>query len=379
MRESRLSGSVEGVLRNPDPYSDWVTSHFSGSSEPLPTPDDKSAHRQTVVGGGERRCYPSLFVWSKWEAQPTRSKRPTCPALESLWSNRSSACRSFHRLPALGQGQLMRDDHRRFRLSGMDQLAQASVIGLDVRLSGGNALPLDPEIAEVESELAFLGELVCAARIFWYEYTDDADAAGGLHRLHQIVHRQIGHLLAMHVAALVADAFAAAIRALPTGQVQYLLHAAALAVVNGDRANLFSQFQTILVRIDNKHLARALDEGRRGGHQPARPGPVPHDGVPRLDARQFGRMEARGEDIRQHDIVVLLFPGVIGQHQTVIVAVWHAQQFRLAAAVWTHAREAVRSACIARIHGQAVAGQATFAVCAKATTNIEWKANHVTD
>jgi transposase len=45
----------------------------------------------------------------------------------------------------------------------------------------------------------------------------------------------------MHVAALVADAFAAAIRALPTGQVQYLLHAAALAVVNGDRANLFSQ------------------------------------------------------------------------------------------------------------------------------------------
>ena len=67
----------------------------------------------------------------------------------------------------------MRDDHRRFRLSGMDQLAQASVIGLDVRLSGGNALPLDPEIAEVESELAFLGELVCAARIFWYEYRRD--------------------------------------------------------------------------------------------------------------------------------------------------------------------------------------------------------------
>jgi hypothetical protein len=63
----------------------------------------------------------------------------------------------------------------------------------------------------------------------------------------------------------------------------------------------------------------------------------------------------------------------------IIVAVWHAQQFRLAAAVWTHAREAVRSACIARIHGQAVAGQATFAVCAKATTNIEWKANHVAD
>src|SRR5450830_1910718 len=261
----------------------------------------------------------------------------------------------------------MRDDHRRFRLSGMDQLAQASVIGLDVRLSGGNALHLDPEIAEVESELAFLGELVCAARIFWYEYTDDADAAGGLHRLHQIVHRQIGHLLAMHVAALVTDAFAAAIRALPTGQVQYLLHAAALVVVNGDRANLFSQFQTILVRIDNKHLARALDEGRRGGHQSDRPGTVHHDGVARLDARQFGRMEARGEDIRQHDIVVLLFPGVLGQHQTVIVA------------VWTHAREAVRSACIARIHGQAVAGQATFAVCAKATTNIEWKANHVAD
>src|ERR1017187_2667037 len=53
----------------------WVTSHFSVSSEPLPTPDDKSAHRQTVVGSGERRCYPtpsprkftsSRFTSSAW-------------------------------------------------------------------------------------------------------------------------------------------------------------------------------------------------------------------------------------------------------------------------------------------------------------------------
>src|ERR1035437_1778527 len=53
----------------------WLTSHFSVSSEPLPTPDDKSAHRQTVVGSSERRCYPipsprkftsSRFTSSAW-------------------------------------------------------------------------------------------------------------------------------------------------------------------------------------------------------------------------------------------------------------------------------------------------------------------------
>jgi hypothetical protein len=54
----------------------------------------------------------------------------------------------------------MRDDHRWLRLSGVDQLAQASVIRLDVRLSRGNTLALEPELPEVESELALLRKLV---------------------------------------------------------------------------------------------------------------------------------------------------------------------------------------------------------------------------
>jgi len=51
----------------------------------------------------------------------------------------------------------------------------------------------------------------------------------------ETVHRQVRHLLAVHVAALVADALAAAVGALAAGQFHDLLDAVVFGVVDRDR------------------------------------------------------------------------------------------------------------------------------------------------
>jgi hypothetical protein len=58
----------------------------------------------------------------------------------------------------------------------------------------------------------------------------------------------------VHVAALVAHAFAAAVGALAAGQFHDALDAAALGVVDRDRADLLGQRQPVLVGIDHHHL-----------------------------------------------------------------------------------------------------------------------------
>src|SRR5579872_386353 len=69
------------------------------------------------------------------------------------------------------QRQFMRDDHRRLRLAGLDQLAQVTIVGLDVRLPGAHAQSLAPEFAEVEGDLTLARKLIAGLRILRHEDT----------------------------------------------------------------------------------------------------------------------------------------------------------------------------------------------------------------
>src|ERR1035437_8735433 len=106
----------------------------------------------------------------------------------------------------------------------MDEVAQITVVGFDVRLDGPDALALDPDQAEIEHDLTFLRQLVRASGIFRNEDAHDADAAGGTNRFHEIVHGGVRHLMAGWIMALVADAFAAPVAASPVREFQDLLN-----------------------------------------------------------------------------------------------------------------------------------------------------------
>src|ERR1017187_7281102 len=106
----------------------------------------------------------------------------------------------------------------------MDEVAQITVVGFDVRLPGPDALALDPEEAEVEHDLTFLRQLVSASGMFRKEAPPPAAAAGGTNRFHKIVHGGIRHLMAGWIMALVADAFAAPVGAFPVREFQDLLN-----------------------------------------------------------------------------------------------------------------------------------------------------------
>src|ERR1700744_4971283 len=157
-------------------------------------------------------------------------------------------------LGRLVQGQLLRDDHARLQLAPVDQVAQAAVVLLDVGLPGAHGLALEEERAEVEGELALLGQLVGGRRVLGHEHPDHADPAGGPHRLDQAVDGQARALLAVVVVSLVADGLHALVGAFAPGGVQHLLHGVTSRVVDRGRAQLLGQPQPARLPVDHQNL-----------------------------------------------------------------------------------------------------------------------------
>src|ERR671926_961504 len=77
-------------------------------------------------------------------------------------------------LGGLVQRQLVADDERRLGLAGSDEVAQLPVVLLDRRLAAAHLLPLEPEHAVVEGELALLRQLVVGSRVLGHEHADVA-------------------------------------------------------------------------------------------------------------------------------------------------------------------------------------------------------------
>ena len=172
---------------------------------------------------------------------------------------------------------------------------------------------------------------------------------------------------------LVADTLAATVGSEPHGLVQHSLHGVDLGVVDGDRSDLLGQREPVGVAIDHHHLRGALDRRGQGGHQSHGAGPGDHDAVARDHAGHLGGVVAGGEDVGEHDVVVLLVLRVFTQAQRVVVAEGHPEQFCLPAAVRAHFGEAVgrTGGRRVRLRRQAVVREPALAVLAEPARDVE--------
>ena len=127
----------------------------------------------------------------------------------------------------------------------MDQLAELAVVGFHVALASAHFLALEPELAEVEGDLALLGELVLGARILRNEDPDNADLAGGFHGIHQRVHGQIRDFLAGGIVALVPTHSAPQSAPKPPVSSRICIADVAILVVDGGRAQLLREREPI--------------------------------------------------------------------------------------------------------------------------------------
>src|SRR5438128_910052 len=117
----------------------------------------------------------------------------------------------------------MRNYERWLGLAHVDEVAQMTVVGLDVGLTRSDTLAFEPRETPIEYDLPLLAKLVRPTRIVGQEEADHADPAGEAHRSHEVVHRQVGLLVALRVVCLVAYALAALIGPLAASLRQHLV------------------------------------------------------------------------------------------------------------------------------------------------------------
>ncbi len=157
--------------------------------------------------------------------------------------------------------QPVRDDLGRIGPAMLDKAHQPPVIMLHITLSGADLLTLEPKVAEVERNLAFLLEIVGRVRVFRHEHADDADSAGGLRAFDEAVHRVIAALLAVAIATLVSDRLDPPVGPEAAGRVKNLLGGIALPHVDRNGAHRLGQLETVIVRIDHEDLRGTTNFG----------------------------------------------------------------------------------------------------------------------
>jgi hypothetical protein len=77
-------------------------------------------------------------------------------------------------LRRIAQRQPVRNDERRSGLANVDEIAQMTVVGLDVGLTGSDALAFEPEETPVKHDLTLLAQWVRSPRVLGYEDADHA-------------------------------------------------------------------------------------------------------------------------------------------------------------------------------------------------------------
>src|SRR5665811_969752 len=115
------------------------------------------------------------------------------------------------------------------------------------------------------------------------------------------------------------------------------------------------------------------------GHQPDRPASVNDDGLPGFYAGWFGGVTAGGENVGQHNVVVLLYLRIVREFKTVEVGVGTAKVFRLSSAVRPHAGETVGRTGRSGIGSKTKPSKTAFTIFAEAARDIERKTNPVAD
>src|SRR5271165_3086106 len=83
------------------------------------------------------------------------------------------------------------------------------------------------------------------------------------------------------------------------------------------------------------------------------------------------------ENIRKHDVVILLLFGVRRKHQAIKVAIGYPEVLGLSSIVRAHIGKAIRCARVARVSGKTKSSKAPFTISTESTSNIERKTNPV--
>ena len=101
--------------------------------------------------------------------------------------------------------------------------------------------------------------------------------------------------------------------------------------------------------VDDEDLAGSLDFCGERGHEADRAGSVDQDGFAGFEAGEAGGVPSGGEDVGEHDVVVLFFFGVLRQLQGVEVGPRDLEVFGLAAVPGAHVGEPVSGASDVRV------------------------------
>ncbi len=114
-------------------------------------------------------------------------------------------------------------------------------------------------------------------------------------------------------------------------------------------------------------------------HQANRPCAVNRNALTRKQSGQLSCMPTSRENIREHDVVIFSFLGVLRQHQAVEIRIRNAEQFRLTALVGPHLSKAVSGAGRTGIGCQAESREPFFAVLTEPAADVEWQADAITN
>ena len=121
---------------------------------------------------------------------------------------------------SVAERKFVRYDPGRFGSASVNQISKVTVVGLYIGLARAHELAFAEEFAQVESNLAVLGQFIFASGILLRKDAHHAYAARGTYAVHKRVHGHIGNFMTGWIVALVTDAFAAAVSSLAVREVE---------------------------------------------------------------------------------------------------------------------------------------------------------------
>src|SRR5207302_1655929 len=102
-----------------------------------------------------------------------------------------------------------------------------------------------------------------------------------------------------------------------------------LGDIDWNRPHPSGQEESVPVMIDEHHDRGSPKDRRVRRHETDRTGTEYDDRLARLDMSQLGRVVSGRENVRKHDVVVLLLLGIGRKTEAVEIPEWNGQEFRL--------------------------------------------------
>jgi len=314
-------------------------------------------------GPCERPQIHPIDVSSEWRPLRRRGAGRPGPAVEAVVEVPVALGRLLE-VQLLGH-----DPARRDPVVG-DQVAQLTVVRLDVGLPGADRLALREQGTEREHGIARGVDGVGPLGVLGHEQSDDPDPPGRADAVDQRLDGGVRLLRAVGVVGLETDRLDAAVDAAAVGGVHDEVRRGDRAEVDRGRTDLLGEGEPVRFAVHDEHLRGPLHHRRQRCHQTHRTGAHHQAGVARLQAGQPGPVPAGREDVGQHRVVQFVL-GPLRQSQRVPVGPRHPQRLGLAAGVRPHVGIAVGATREPGVDLGAEAGVAGLAVPAVPAADVE--------